>query len=579
MTRQCQNCKTDFDITDEDLGFYSKIDVPPPTWCWLCRVQRRLAFRNERCLYKCKSAFSGVDIFSAYAPNPTVKVYENDVWYGDGWDALQYGKEIDWSRPMMEQIQELVHEVPLQARSVELAVNSDYVNNATGAKNCYLIFNSTYVEDSFYGNGVDYSKECVDCSHVIKSESCYGSFWLIKCAKVFYSSQCEECNDVYFSKNLKGCTNCFGCVNLRNKSYYIFNQPYTKDEYLGELKKYDLSSHIVRETVRQKSKEFWQVYPVKYIDGIHNADVSGNYIYNSKNVHYGYLAREAEDIKYCQYIQVPTVKDSYDYSIWGNNVSRVYESEQIGNGANNIKFCGSCWKDVRDMEYSMFCQVSAYLFGCVGLYKKQYCILNKQYSKEEYEDLVPRIIVQMKELPYKDKKGRIYPYGEFFPIELSLFGYNESVAQDQFPLTKEEAIEKGYLWRDSEERQLKIDIEAIVLPDNIHEVTDDILNKIIGCEHKGTCNDQCTMGFRLIPQELEFYRKFNIPVPRLCFHCRTNERLTQRAHLELYERGCMCEKEGHHHEKSHCPNTFQTSYAPDRSEIVYCEACYNSEVV
>ncbi len=35
----------------------------------------------------------------------------------------------------------------------------------------------------------------------------------------------------------------------------------------------------------------------------------------------------------------------------------------------------------------------------------------------------------------------------------------------------------------------------------------------------------------------------------------------------------------HHHGKGRCPNEFETSYAPDRPEIVYCESCYQSEVV
>ena len=58
-----------------------------------------------------------------------------------------------------------------------------------------------------------------------------------------------------------------------------------------------------------------------------------------------------------------------------------------------------------------------------------YCILNKQYTKEEYEALVSKIIEQMNTMPYVDKNGVTYKYGEFFPIELSPFGYNETVAQ------------------------------------------------------------------------------------------------------------------------------------------------------
>ena len=50
--RICQNCKKDFIIEPEDFNFYEKIKVPPPTFCPWCRFIRRMAWRNERALYK-----------------------------------------------------------------------------------------------------------------------------------------------------------------------------------------------------------------------------------------------------------------------------------------------------------------------------------------------------------------------------------------------------------------------------------------------------------------------------------------------------------------------------------------------
>ena len=46
-TKQCQNCKKDFIIEPDDFGFYEKIKIPPPTFCPECRMQRRLAWRND----------------------------------------------------------------------------------------------------------------------------------------------------------------------------------------------------------------------------------------------------------------------------------------------------------------------------------------------------------------------------------------------------------------------------------------------------------------------------------------------------------------------------------------------------
>jgi hypothetical protein len=55
---------------------------------------------------------------------------------------------------------------------------------------------------------------------------------------------------------------------------------------------------------------------------------------------------------------------------------------------------------------------SSNLFGCIGLRGKEYCILNKQYTKEEYETLVPKIIEKMK------ADGE---WGEFFHQRISPF--------------------------------------------------------------------------------------------------------------------------------------------------------------
>ena len=62
----------------------------------------------------------------------------------------------------------------------------------------------------------------------------------------------------------------------------------------------------------------------------------------------------------------------------------------------------------------------------------------------------------MDEMPYVDSRGLVYKYGEFFPIEFSPFGYNNSLAVQHFPLTKEEAIEKNYGWIDVERGEYNI---------------------------------------------------------------------------------------------------------------------------
>ena len=194
-------------------------------------------------------------------------------------------------------------------------------------------------------------------------------------------------------------------------------------------------------------------------------------------------------------------------------------------------------------------------------------------------------------MPYVDAKGRIYKYGEFFPSELSPFAYNETV-QEFFPLTKEEAIKQGFRWRDPEARQYQASVAASSLPDNIKDAPDSILGEVIGCAHEEKCNHQCTKAFRLISPELAFLRKMNLPLPRLCPNCRHYERIKYRNPMRLWKGSCQCagadsenlvykNSGGHpnHDPAEHCHNGFETSYAPDRPEIVYCESCYLAEVM
>jgi len=214
---------------------------------------------------------------------------------------------------------------------------------------------------------------------------------------------------------------------------------------------------------------------------------------------------------------------------------------------------------------------SEHCFWCVDLQNAKYCILNKQYTKEQYEVLVPKVIEHMK---------TTWEWWEFFPIELSPFAYNETVAQEYFPMTKEEclntyskwlfndnvsvetrsiaSLHKGWKWKDQEDQIPNVEkiIPAGKLPNNISDIPDDILNWAISCELS-------ERPFKIIPQELKFYREHDIPIPHLHPDERHKSRMKLRNPRRLYDRKCKkCEKD------------IKTTYAPGREEMVYCEECY-----
>jgi len=590
---KCQNCQREFTVEPEDFDFYEKIQVPAPTFCPECRLKRHMCFLNERSLYKRKCDMCGENVVSMYSPDKKIIVYCCRCWWSDKWDGGQYARGYNPSIPFLKQIKELMRQTPQMAlESNYLALKrSEYVNYASTCKNCYLSYVADRCENVFYSEILLDNKDSLDGTMYRNCELCYSLLNCRKCYKVFFSEDCENCQEVYFSKDCNGCSNCFGCIGLRSKQYYIFNRPHAKNEYQREIDWVKIGSYLGKEELKEKAIKFWQRFPRKFSHSLHNLEVTGDYVYESKKSKDMYIVHSgAEECRYCQMITMPRIRDSYDYTGWGNNASRIYDAAMVGEGADSVKFSYEIWPNVREIEYSTFVLSSSNMFGCSNIRNRSYCILNKQYTKEEYEKLVPKIIDQMNKMPYVDKKGRVYKYGEFFPPELSPFCYNETIAQEYFPLTKEQAIEQGYKWKDPEPRNYQITIKAKDLPDHIKDVKDDILDQIIGCEHQGKCNEQCTEAFKIIPQELQFYRRMNLPLPRLCPNCRHYQRLKQRNPLKLWPRQCMCHgvksSNGvyintikHFHGDQPCPNEFETTYSPDRPEIVYCEKCYQSEVV
>ena len=525
-----------------------------------------------------------------YAPDSPVKVYERDIWLSDVWDPMDYGRDIDWTRPFLTQLYELMLEVPFKSNNMIRGVNSPYSNNATDAKNCYLLFNSTGAEDCLYSNGVNFSRDCVDTSHISKSESCFQSFWLDTCYKTHYSSQCADSSDLWFCRDCVGCMNCFGCANLRNKNHHFFNQEYSREDYDKKVSEYKLHTKAGIEKALKETHAFWKKFPNKNHQGLKNVNCTGSYVTNSRNVKDSFLIRESENIRYCQYIQeTPGSKDCYDYSNWGDSADLVYEAISCGSGVNNIKFAALTQESTHDTEYTVACNGSSNVFGCVGLKKKQYCILNKQYTKEKYKALVEKIKKQMDEMPFIDKKWRVYKYGDFFPVEMSPWAYNETIAQEHFPLTKEEALAKGFRWREPDVKNYQPTILIGKLPEDIRRTEDKIIEEVIECAHKMNCKHNCTKAFRIIPNELQFYRKIGVPVPELCPACRTMERLKMRLGIKLFDQKCMCagdkSKDGvyknyceHGHGQEQCGNEFKTGYDPEKGDIVYCEKCYQQEV-
>ena len=565
-TKQCQNCKQDFIIEPDDFTFYEKIKVPTPTFCPGCRLQRRMTWRNERSLYKRRDGLSGKEVISIFSPDKPYTTYGHENWWSDKWDALNWGRSYDFSKPFFSQFATLLKEVPVLAITNVNPSNSEYCSFADSNKDCYLSFAVGYNERGCYLTRVGFSKDSMDLQGCYHNELCYENVNCTDSYKLLFSQNSKNCTESYFLYNCRSCNNCIGCTNLISKSYHIFNQPYSKDDYAKKMKELEIDSRKGLEAVREEFNKILLQSIRRYANIVNSPNSTGDNIFSSKNCRLCFdVLDKVEDSAYL--FHSFEMRDSHD----GIGLYRCELSlENIDANFNARLLSTITIYHCNDVSYSINCHGSKSLFGCTGLRNKSYCILNKQYTKEEYEALIPKIIEHMNSMPYVDKKGRTYKYGEFFPAEISPFAYNETIAQEYFPLVKDDAERNGYSWKEDETKNHKATKKPEELSDNIQDVSEGILNEIISCAHEGKCNDKCTVAFKIIPQELQLYRKMDIPLPTLCPNCRHFQRLKQRNPMKLWHRICM---------KPGCTNEFETSYAPERPERIYCEQCYQQEVI
>jgi hypothetical protein len=547
----CRQCKTDFQIDDYDQKYYEKMKVVAPTMCPNCRLQRRLTWRVERNLYMSKCHLTQKPVLSQFPPDSPFKATYHEAWYGDKWSGLDYGREFDFNRPFFEQFAELMREVPLLATNVVNVQNCDFLNQCGYSRNCYFTIEADENQDSMYGYRVFGNKTIVDCLEVTKSERCYECIDCDKCFQVRYSQLCEQCNDSSFLFDCRSCTNCFGCTGLRRKNYCMFNEELDKEEYQERMALFDFSNrtHIAA------AREQWNRLRAKQIRkcsiGEQNENVTGNYIYESKDCQDCFGIRACRDCRYCQLVRGS--KDCQDYFVFGEKAEKIYESECCGGGLQNLRYCCDCFEGVRDLTYCMQCmQTCTNCFGCVGLKKQEYCILNKKYTKDEYEEILPKIIEHMQ---------KTEEWGEFFPSAISPYCYNETAAQEYFPLTQSEVEQLGLRWKeDLPFTKGKETMAWNEVPDKIENVADSIVKEVLSCEKTGK-------NFRVTKQELMFYKQMRIPIPKIHPDERHLDRSVLRNPRHLWDREC-----------AQCSKAVKTTYAPETPEVIYCEECYLKEV-
>lgn len=556
MNRYCTQCSASFFIGENDRRFLSQLSpsidgkvfpIPFPTLCPDCRFQRRLSHRHETALYRRKCDLTGKEIVSAISPDKPYKVYNPADYWSDRWEPLSFGRPFTFERDFFSQFAELRLAVPRLSLLVDLRnENSDYVNQANEVRNCYLIWGGVANEDCYYCYRVLNSKSCVDCSFTTASELCCGCFDCNSCYNSIYLEKCLNCHDSAFLFDCHGCSECFFSSNLRNKRWYFMNQPLSADEYRAKLVEYRFSDSAVLRPVHTNFLKNRQLFHHRALHQINCDNSTGDDLTNCRNANHCFNCLELEDCSRC--FLLFNSKNCSDVSYGWDNCEWCYEGATIGEHSYNAQFCTDSW-NIQDCYYCDTCINSKDCFGCIGLNGKRHCILNMQYSDSEYYSMLGQIF---------DHLQRTKESGEMFPISMSVVCYNETPAQLYFPLTREQALARKYRWKDKDPKEYKK--SSAELPQRLEETPDDILKAVLSCE-------RCEKNYRLIKQELDFYRKMKLALPRECCDCRRDRRFLLRNPRTLWDAQC-----------SACSAPMQTSFPKDKRGSILCEQCYLAAV-
>ena len=552
MKRNCANpwCSQVFVVSDSDLEFYGKLEVPAPIRCPSCREMQRMAWYTERYLYSGTCGLCRKNVVSQFASGNPRTQYCLDCWWNDKWDPLSYGRAYDPHRSFFDQFRELELTVPYACTTNDtVLLNSDFTHQTGHSKNCYLVFHTSLCEDCYYGYGVKKSRNCMDVHYCHESELCYECIDVVGCYGLAWSQDCQNCSEGRFLRDCIGCSECILCIGLRNKKHCFLNEQLTPEEYKRRCGEAQTGSYSMSQAMLSKYRELQLQHHWKCLQTEMTESSTGNYLYRARDARHCFDCSDIEHSRYCSQLQLGT-RFCHDIFQFGIEIELCYDSLSIGYNSYDLAFCVTCMESAARLRYCMYCFGVSDCFGCVQMRHRKFCILNKQYTESEYRSLRSQIIAKMT----VDKE-----YGEFFPMQHCASGYNESTAQWWYPKTKDEAMTNDWPWEDNLPRtEGKETLNN--LPDRIEDVPDDVAGKILRCE-------KCARNYKIIAQELAFYRSRSIPVPRRCFDCRRMDRFDLRNPRKLWHREC-----------ANCGKGMETSYAPERAEIVYCEPCYLNNV-
>ena len=600
----CIWCDEEFPLFEKEKKFLDKNDFPVSELCFDCRIRNMIMRRNDKKLFWRKSDKSWKKILSLFSDNYNWKVYDYSEYdKEEGFWNINFQIPESWN--YLETYYKLLKKVPRSGTDIFWSnENIWYCNRAWYLKNSYYSFRCFGdSEDIYFSAIISGSKDVYNSSDVYSSSIVSDSVRIHNSYKVFHSDDIHDSKKIYFCYDLKNCEDCIFSSNQVWKKYLIFNKQYSEEEY-NKMKNdfiestwsyniynwfvnkyYDLLSRSIKKATNNiwSEKSFW------------------DQLDNSKSSIYCFWVLWPED---CinSHIWFPSPQKSVFSSYWFWQIESMYFSSWSWPETNcYFSMNTENWSDTYHSQKLKNCKNSLF---CFWIQDQEYSIFNKRYEKEEYKKNFQKIKNDMIQSWFRWK---------FFSPEKSPFTINDTILGEDFPLRKIIFV-KNYNWEDFDDLQSLERYEEILDEDwkwdiyilepdkliskaildlywkqkmkttwrtkesevnipewikliNYDDLVDDIMdvdNTIL--EDAIICKDS-KRPFRIVKKELEFYKKYNIPLPRIHPDIRIKEKNKRKPKIWLYLVKC-----------NKCNEETLSVHRWDKWYKIYCESCYNKEI-
>ncbi len=380
--------------------------------------------------------------------------------------------------------------------------NSNYAGTVWYSNNVYLSFEVFACDKVLYSVNVKDSCDYILNSTMVGSWShnVFQSFWIFNSSDIFYSIAVTDSYNVFFSINLLNCEECIWCQNLEYKKYCINNKQYEKKEYFEKKKNILKNKNLFStyyEAIKEKPYNLW------------SENTKWQLAINCQNSENIYLSHRLTDSHNTVFVGTETWNSCmYDVaSAWAPYWNHYYG--MLWAGRWDHYYCSYSIEWCNNIYYSYFMIDCSFCLWCVGLKNKSYCILNKQYTKEERYQKVDEIFAQM------EADGALW---QFFPAIMNPFYFNDTAAYlIDSSFTKEEVVAKWYLWRDE---PIKVDVPSnaeIVNSSDLwkYEWFDSEWNRVIDSNIlEKVIQDNDWNVWKVVKSEYDFLLKYGLPLPR-----------------------------------------------------------------